>query len=100
MSPMLIFVKTLMGKYLALDVEASDSIYLVKQKIEDAEGIPPDQQRLIFEGDELEDDRTLANYQYSIRHQSTLHLFGPAPPKLAPPAMMVSDMCCSSAGSI
>ena len=67
-----IFVKTLTGKFITMEVDPFDTIKIVKTKIQDKEGIPPAQQRLICGGKQLEDDYTLSHYK--IHSEDTLYL--------------------------
>ena len=69
---MQIFVKTLSGRTITIEVDAKDSISSVKAKIHDKESVPPDEQRLIFGGKELEDHYTISHY--NLMRNSTIHL--------------------------
>ena len=64
--------RPLTGKTIIFEVDPADSIEMVKQKIQNKEGIPLDQQHLVFAGKQLEDNYTLSDY--NVRHKSTLHL--------------------------
>jgi ubiquitin len=67
-----LLIKTLTGKTIEIEVKLTDTVTSVKDKLADKEGAPPDQQRLIYAGKQLEDGKTLADYQ--ITDNATVHL--------------------------
>lgn len=69
---MIVYIKTLTGKTLMINVDQNESIEGLKEKIQEKEGIPPDQQRIIFAGQELSDEKHFEDY--SIKKEATLHL--------------------------
>lgn len=63
---MLIKVKTLTGKEIEIDIEPTDKVERIKERVEEKEGIPPPQQRLIFSGKQMNDEKTAADYKVTI----------------------------------
>eukprot|EP00037_Helgoeca_nana_P038169 m.19234 g.19234 ORF g.19234 m.19234 type:complete len:76 (+) comp9897_c0_seq1:178-405(+) len=69
---MLIKVKTLTGKEIEIDVEPTDTVIRIKERVEEKSGIPPDQQRLIFTGKQMADDQDIKFYK--VTGGAVLHL--------------------------
>ncbi|CAF0863035.1 unnamed protein product [Rotaria socialis] len=69
---MMIKVKTLTGKEIEVDIDGTDKIERIKERVEEKEGIPPPQQRLIFGGKQMMDDKTVS--EYNVNAGSVLHL--------------------------
>ncbi|KXL44307.1 hypothetical protein M433DRAFT_68429 [Acidomyces richmondensis BFW] len=65
-------VRTLTGKEIELDIEPSDTVTRIKERVEEREGIPPVQQRLIYGGKQMADDKTAL--EYNLEGGATLHL--------------------------
>ncbi|XP_016098462.1 NEDD8 isoform X2 [Sinocyclocheilus grahami] len=65
-------LETLTGKEIEIDIEPTDKVERIKERVEEKEGIPPQQQRLIYSGKQMNDEKTAADYK--IQGGSVLHL--------------------------
>ncbi|XP_040510909.1 NEDD8 isoform X6 [Gallus gallus] len=94
---MLIKVKTLTGKEIEIDIEPTDKVERIKERVEEKEGIPPQQQRLIYSGKQMNDEKTAADYK--IQGGSVLHLVlaapidSPSPPPRSLPLKVLLFAC-------